>query len=297
MFFSIIVPTHNRAQILRETLSTVLSQTYDDFEVIVVDDGSTDNTAEMVRDINNGKIRYFYKANEERSIARNFGADKASGEYLIFLDSDDHMKANYLRAVNAFLREQSNDFKTFVPEFVFTGYTILNTNKTVLYEYGLNGLFKQSKLFYGNFLGCSSVVVKKSLFEKYYFNTDRRLILFEDWELWLRIISDNKLYCFPGKSIVMMNHKNRSVLNYSAGEITERIVYFKNHILSTSELISKSIVHKRAFLMGVYSYAALHIAMAKKNRGIAIKYFLFAFMSSPAFIFKRRFFGVIKQLF
>src|SRR6476661_7993594 len=97
MLFSVIIPTYNRAQIVRDTIMTVLNQTYRDFEIIVVDDGSTDETQKTVDSITDNRLRYFYKTNEERSVARNFGADKANGEYLIFLDSDDRFEINHLQ--------------------------------------------------------------------------------------------------------------------------------------------------------------------------------------------------------
>lgn len=292
MFFSIIIPTYNRASILKETVETVLQQTFADYEIIIVDDGSTDNTAETVRNINNPKINYFHKANEERSIARNYGADKASGEYLIFLDSDDRMKENHLASIHRFIQQQSE-----TPGFIFSGYVILNPDKSVLYEYGVEGFFNSRKLFYGNYLGCSSVIVEQELFKKYYFNTNRDLILFEDWELWLRIIAENKLYCFSGKSIVMINHHGRSVLNYGTEQINSKILHFKNHILKTSTGIKNSFLHRRFFLMGIYSYAALHIAITGKNRLTAAKYLALGFINNPMIIFKRRFFGIIKHLF
>ncbi len=291
MLFSIIIPTYNRALILRETVLSVLSQSYKDFEIIVVDDGSTDNTKQTIEELNNNQIKYFYKKNEERSIARNYGADNANGEYLIFLDSDDEMGEGHLLSIYCFLKE-----KEFKPKFIFSGYIILNPDKSLLYEYGLNGICKPNKLFYGNFLGCSSVIINLNLFKKYYFNANPRLILFEDWELWLRVIAENELFCFPNKSIIMINHEGRSVLNYKAEQIKDKIIFFKNHIIETSVIINKSFLHKRIFLMGIYSYAALHIAMTKKNNLIALKYLLLSFTNSPSIIFKRRFFGIIKQL-
>ena len=131
MFFSIIIPTYNRAAILRDTLLSVLEQSFDDYEILVVDDGSTDGTKEVVTELNNNKIFYHYKLNEERSIARNFGADKAKGDYLIFLDSDDRMLNDYLLSLHHFIKEQKTE-----PTFIFTGYRILNQDKTTLYEYG-----------------------------------------------------------------------------------------------------------------------------------------------------------------
>ena len=86
--FSVIVPSFNRADLLKQTLELVWEQTYSDYEVIVVDDGSTDNTREYLRSIAS-KVRIEYQANAGPGSARNTGASVSQGEYLAFLDSDD----------------------------------------------------------------------------------------------------------------------------------------------------------------------------------------------------------------
>jgi glycosyltransferase involved in cell wall biosynthesis len=86
---SIIIPSFNRADIIGDTLQSVLGQTYSNFEIIVVDDGSTDDTAATVGSFADERIRYFYKPNGGLSAARNSGLDRARGEFIAFLDSDD----------------------------------------------------------------------------------------------------------------------------------------------------------------------------------------------------------------
>ena len=86
--FSVIIPTYNRAALLREALESVFKQKFSDFEVIVVDDGSTDGTEETLRAFA-GKIRCFGQRNRGPGAARNLGAARAEGKYLAFLDSDD----------------------------------------------------------------------------------------------------------------------------------------------------------------------------------------------------------------
>lgn len=81
---------------ISKAIQSVIDQTYSNWELIVVDDGSTDNTREVVTKYDDEKIKYFYKINEERSIARNFGIDKASGEYISFLDDDDYYLPEFL---------------------------------------------------------------------------------------------------------------------------------------------------------------------------------------------------------
>lgn len=288
MLFSVIIPTYNRAEVLKETLQSVLDQQFEDYEVLIVDDGSTDHTGAMVKAIADPRIKYFYKANEERSIARNFGADRAEGRYVTFLDSDDKMEKGHLANAARYLN--ATDYK---PGFLFTGYVIYNTDGSKMYEFSSQGIFDTKKMFYGNFLGCSSVIVERALFQRHRFDTDQRLILFEDWELWLRIISETPLHCIPASSVIMINHLGRSVLNYDYRQLVDKVLFFKNHAIDTIKSVRPN---RRTFFMGIYSYAALHIALTGKNRGVALRYLFKAVSSNPAFVFKRRFFGTLKQL-
>ena len=87
MLFSVIIPTYNRASLLRETLQSVFAQTFKDYEVIVVDDGSTDNTLEILRGYS--EVKVLTQSNRGPGAARNLGVSQSQGRYLAFLDSDD----------------------------------------------------------------------------------------------------------------------------------------------------------------------------------------------------------------
>jgi glycosyltransferase involved in cell wall biosynthesis len=93
---SIIIPTYNRAGYLTESVQSVLDQSFGDFELIVVDDGSTDNTKEAIESFKDPHIRYIYQENRGISAARNTGIKHSSGEYVAFLDSDDLRLPRYL---------------------------------------------------------------------------------------------------------------------------------------------------------------------------------------------------------
>ena len=103
---SVIIPTYNRANFIEESIRTVLNQTYGDFELIVVDDGSTDNTAAVVGAVKDKRIRYIVRANGGPSAARNTGIAAATGELLTFLDSDDWMLPHNLSTLVGLLDEQ-----------------------------------------------------------------------------------------------------------------------------------------------------------------------------------------------
>jgi len=86
---SVIIPTYNRSSLLKIAIDSVLMQSYENYEIIVIDDGSNDTTAKLVNSYVSTKIRYFYQKNRGRSAARNLGIKMAHGEYVAFLDSDD----------------------------------------------------------------------------------------------------------------------------------------------------------------------------------------------------------------
>jgi glycosyltransferase involved in cell wall biosynthesis len=96
-FFSIIIPCYNRASLIERPLKSLSNQTFQDFEIIIIDDGSTDNSKEIIAPyLINSQVNYYYQDNAGVCSARNFGAQKAKGDYLIFLDSDDAVEKNWL---------------------------------------------------------------------------------------------------------------------------------------------------------------------------------------------------------
>jgi len=93
---SIVIPCYNCDLYIEETLTSVLTQSNVDLEVIIIDDGSTDETAIKIKEFEDQRIRYFYQANSGVSIARNNGFDKVNGEFVIFFDADDIMPENFV---------------------------------------------------------------------------------------------------------------------------------------------------------------------------------------------------------
>ena len=104
---SVIIPTYNRSALLKEAIAGVLAQTMPDLEVIVVDDGSTDDTRSVVAAIPDERVKYFYKDNGGVSSARNLGLTMTDSEYIAFLDSDDLWPEDYLQIMIEHLRAES----------------------------------------------------------------------------------------------------------------------------------------------------------------------------------------------
>ncbi len=102
--FSIIIPTYNRERVIGQTVQSVLNQTDQDFEIIIVDDGSEDDTKSVLVNFHSDKIKYYYQQNQGAQVARNYGLSKATGKYVCFLDSDDLL-------MPAFLEEMLPEFE------------------------------------------------------------------------------------------------------------------------------------------------------------------------------------------
>ncbi|MCB0164573.1 MAG: glycosyltransferase family 2 protein [Anaerolineae bacterium] len=105
-FFSVIIPTFNRADVVFRAIQSILNQTFEDFELIIIDDGSTDNTRDIIQAIDDPRLRYVYQENKGVSAARNRGASVARGQILTFLDSDDEALPEWLECfAHAFNRK------------------------------------------------------------------------------------------------------------------------------------------------------------------------------------------------
>ena len=105
---SVIIPAYNSANYLRNSLDSVVKQDYLDLEIIIVDDGSTDNTKELLEEYNDDRIKYFYKENGGLSSARNYGIERANGKYIAFLDADDIWEKDKVSRQVKYLEEHEN---------------------------------------------------------------------------------------------------------------------------------------------------------------------------------------------
>jgi glycosyltransferase involved in cell wall biosynthesis len=182
---SVIIPTYNRAHVLARAIQSVLDQTYQDFEMIVVDDGSNDNTEEVVKSFNDPRIRYIrHEGNRGAAAARNTGIKAAKGKFIAFQDSDDEWLPEKLQ-------KQMKVFENAPARVgvVYTGFWSIEGN---VKQYGPNReiLYKEgdihSQILQGNFIGTPAAVVKKACFEKAGM-FDERLPRLIDWELWIRV--------------------------------------------------------------------------------------------------------------
>ena len=188
---SIIIPTYNRRQSIGRSVRSVLNQTYQDFELIIVDDGSTDNTKELVADFNDERIRYVrHEGNKGEAAARNTGIKAARCDYIAYQDSDDEWLPEKLARQMELLEDASPEVGV-----IYTGFWKTENHRRTYIPFSWvsrkNGNIHR-ELLKGNFIGGPVTLIKKECFEKAgMFNEE--IFHLEDWELWLRI---SKYYHF-----------------------------------------------------------------------------------------------------
>lgn len=190
---SVIVPTYNRAQYLPRALNSVLAQTYRDYEVIVVDDGSTDETPQAMKPFE-GRVTYVRQKNGGSASARNRGIEEAKGEYIAFLDSDDYWVADKLEAQVRILDAHPK------VGIVYGRMPIVNEKgeKIGMKPAGVSGRnFKELLDVWGD-LPTSTVMTRRVCFEKAGM-FDTSLTTMQDIDMWLRIARLYDLYEIEGQ--------------------------------------------------------------------------------------------------
>lgn len=205
---SVIIPTYNRKDYVVEAVDSVLNQTYRNFEVIVVDDGSTDGTSEILKKKYDQKIRYFYKENGGCASARNYGIKFARGEYIAFLDSDDKYLPDKLEDQVGILERNTELGFVYSDSYSFGGgKKLLNSSvrpdkdNSVTYA-----LYMMTYMANGSFLAR-----KKYLELSGYYNESLRYN--EDTDFLLRLSLYSKVYYSKKPTLLYRVHSGRKSSN------------------------------------------------------------------------------------
>lgn len=291
-FFSVIIPTYNRADFIGQTIKSVLNQDFENFELIVVDDGSTDNTAEVVDKISDNRIRYYKKENAERGAARNFGGKKAKGIYITFLDSDDLFYKNHLRVAYDYILENSEVY------ILFQQYEFLKDNGAVklLFTPTQNPI-NQELVENGNFMSCHGVFVKKDTFLENQFNENWELSGSEDYELWLRLAARFPILYSSNVTSALVEHETRSVKSMNAYKLIKRKKLMLHYLRSDIPFMKKYGTLFHFIEANSYLYIALHLSiLEKKSRLISLEFILKSVLKSIHVLKKRGFYFTIYKL-
>jgi glycosyltransferase involved in cell wall biosynthesis len=186
---SVIIPTYNHAEFISETLNSVLQQTYCNWECVIIDDGSTDETHSICQDFINldDRFKYFLKTNTGVSDTRNFGIQKAEGIYILPLDSDDLIHPNYLEQCVAVFCKHPN------LRLVYSNAQLIGESKKKwkLEDYNYRDLLAKNMIF-------NAAMFKKTDFLETVGYSCKFKDGYEDWDFWIRFLNvHSEVYRIP----------------------------------------------------------------------------------------------------
>ena len=212
---SVIIPLYNKEDSIGSTIDSVLTQDFADYEIVVVDDGSTDSSVDVVRSIKSEKISVYQKENGGPSSARNFGVQKAKGDWVLFLDADDRLTPDALNLFNSFIHEKKR-----VDIFIFNLY-LEHEGQTILFKPAhANGRVRhpfRSLYLDKIFPRTGNMVSKREVFlEEPY---DERLHRYEDAENNYRLMEKYRFYA--SAQPVMVYNQNTLAASHGRENVEE----------------------------------------------------------------------------
>lgn len=231
--FSIIIPLYNKGVLVKRAIGSVLSQTCQDFEIIVVDDGSKDNSAEHVKEYTDVRIKYYYKDNGGVSSARNYGIEKAHGVWIIFLDADDEFEPNafkfFIQLINRYPETK-----------VFIGQQETQKNVSALESKRTH--FPLLMMWLNRFYPRpGAVLIHKDLLQKIG-GFDERQSFYEDQEFGLRTLLCGSVVYF-NKQTVKYNQDGTG-LSGSSHPIEKEMAYYIPEYVETSSFWHKALLYE-----------------------------------------------------
>lgn len=291
IFFSIVVPTFNRANFITKTIESICKQTYKNYEIIIVDDGSTDNTESVLKPYYlNKNIKYFKKENAERAAARNYGTSKCKGDYINWFDSDDLMLPNHLEEAFKMIQLHKK------PEVFALSFKIATQNNIPIIEVVLPASTSNRYMYKENILACNPVFVRKDIAAIYRFNENRKLSASEDYELWLRLSARFPIYTSQSITSILVEHDARSVnIASSKTQIEDRFLTFLHLSLSDNRVVTFLGKRKSYFVARNHSLIATNMALNSYNK-FSVKYILSSLYIYPLNFLHHNFYSSIKVL-
>lgn len=230
---SVIIPLYNKELSIGNTIKSVLNQTFQDFEIIVVNDGSKDNSREVVEEIYDPRIRLIDQHNKGVSAARNTGIKEAKNEWIALLDGDDIWEKDHLEEVLRMMRKlsPSDKRKVYVTSFEYSNKLSSNSNSSEIFE--IKNYFKVARR--KTIIWTSIVVIHRSCFDEVGFFNEA-LNRGEDLDLWARLA---KQYIIVKSSKITATYRveaeNRSTASF---DIEKSFLY--NHDFSSASSVDEA---------------------------------------------------------
>lgn len=303
-FFSVIIPLYNKERYIKRAINSVLNQTFQDFEIIVVNDGSTDFGVEILKKIKDLRIRIYNRKHQGVSFARNFGIKKSQGKYIAFLDADDRYNKVFLMTIYNLIKKYKSikffatSFKTIYSKAVSTR-TSYDKQKDCLID---NYILEMSKAEQNDFyLHISSVAIEKKLLlstglfycPKKWRNVD---VIGEDFELWIRLSLKYNKVAYSNK-LGSIYYRN-TICNTTKGLLKNNIDFsfveksLNNKINKVVNVEEKQIL--RNLLYKFYNTIAIQLLI--RNKFVEAKKIIDKFPDEKFYMKTLKFFKLYKQM-
>jgi glycosyltransferase involved in cell wall biosynthesis len=280
IILSIIIPFHNRAELLINTINSFKNNSSDDYEIILVDDESSIDQYNKINDFIKDENIFLYRIKKkERGFARNYGASKARGQYLNFFDSDDIALDNHINSFKHFII--NNNYPNIFSNSYYVKNSKNNKSQKIIHKRILN-----NQIFKNNILSCNATFIKKDFFLKFKFSTIIELSGSEDWELWLRIASQNLIYGNRIVSSIIIDHTQRTTRVQDFNKIYNRLNFL--HICVKNKTIFKQINKLKSIESEIYSFKSLINSPFTQKKFLALLYLIYSIYLRPLRIIEKR---------
>ena len=290
-FFSIITPVFNRADLVGETIESVLKQDFKNFELILIDDGSTDNSVEVITDYvkNDSRIKLInLESNKGRCIARNIGIEKAKGIWICHLDSDDLFYENHL----------SHFYKVIHENPSFNAFAVNQNLNHILVKDGIMGLDKDQTIWTiehfieNNPLTANQLCYSNQIPIRW---ANERIPISEDWLFMRNLVINTSILKFSKVTVNLRDHDNRTVKLKDEGGVDDFVkfnIYTANKFIDDNK-INKSIKNR------IISHTLLlccNVYLSNKLKKKAIPFFLQSLKFFKTYQYKLFYKAIIKFL-
>ena len=269
----------------------MLTQSYDNFELIIVDDGSTDDTGAVVQHTEDARIRYFKKENEERNIARNFGISHSQGDYVCFLDSDDYLLSQHFQTAADVIQRFNH------PEVFHLGYQSVDEEGGILHKTNNLSTDVSLTLIKENVLSCNAIFLRHDIALSYQFIPSREVVISEDWYVWLRLASRFPIHIDNTVTSVIVEHKQRSLREIDPNKLIRATETIIDHLQRDFEFANKYGKQTDYFYANKYTLITLVLSLLKNRKMEVIRYLVKAFRYDWKVIGRKRFLASIKHMF
>lgn len=279
--FSVVIPTYNRAHLVKRAIKSVLGQTYPEFEIIIVDDCSCDNTEEVIQEAmkEDKRVRYV-KLDKTRGAAasRNRGVELSRGDYIAFLDSDD-------KALNMWLEESEKKIEK-VPlswGVLYPRYYIQDELSNVTYLNVIppkeGHIYKDLMRGSGLSIGVSGAVVKKLAFLEVG-GFDENLCGYHDYDLWYKMAREWTFHFVNAPLILFHDHRNSRLMGETEKRKKAYSLFHQKWKVEIEKIAGKDAIEKRKSKRAAGTYLSLIRAeVVRKGRIAGIRLLLHSFFS------------------